>query len=383
MDIETMFVHAGMDGAVTPKASSVPIYQTSTFPQSDPECFGPYGYSRSGNPTREALEVAIAQLENGKKGLAFASGMAAIASSLMLFKPGDHIVVCEDIYGGAFRILTTLFKQWGLMADFVDATDPDAVSRAITTRTRCLYMESPSNPLLKITDLAAMAELAKKHGLLSIVDNTFMTPYLQRPLDLGFDISLHSATKFIGGHSDLVAGLAVTATGELGERLGQIQNAFGAILGPQDSWLTLRGIRTLGVRLEAQQKAAGALAKWLEDRPEVLRVHYPGLAGHPGRDVHFAQASGAGAVLSFELKSPEMAKAFLRSAKLPLLGISLGGVESILSYPTTMSHAAMPPAERAKRGVTDALVRFSVGLESVDDLMDDLDRALNISNTVK
>ena len=294
MNIETVFVHAGMDGAVTPRASSVPIFQTSTFPQSDPERLGTYGYSRGANPTRDALEAAIAQLENGKKGLAFASGMAAIASSLMLFKPGDHIVVCEDIYGGAFRILTTLFNQWGLVVEFVDATDPDVVGRAITSRTRGLYVESPSNPLLKITDLAAMAGLAKEKKLLSLVDNTFMTPYLQRPLEFGFDISIHSATKFIGGHSDLIAGLAVTGTEELGARLAQIQNAFGAILGPQDSWLTLRGIRTLGVRLDAQQKSAGILASWLDDRPEVERVHYPGLAAHPGRDVHFAQASGAG-----------------------------------------------------------------------------------------
>jgi cystathionine beta-lyase len=376
MDIATTLVHAGLDTNVTPKASSVPIYQASTFPQPDPEHFGPYEYARSGNPTREALERAIAALENGAYGLAFASGIASVASTLMLFKPGDHIVACEDIYGGAYRLLASLFARWGLKADFVDFTDPDRIRQAIRPETVALYAETPSNPLLRITDLAAVASLARDRGLVSIVDNTFMTPYLQRPLDLGFDVSLHSATKFLGGHSDLVAGLAVTASKQLGRKLKEIQNAFGAILGPQDCWLALRGIRTLAVRMDAQQKTAGLLAGWLAKRPEVARVHYPGLAGHPGGDVHARQASGAGAVLSFELGSPEAAKSFLRRARLPMLGVSLGGVESILSYPATMSHAAMPPDEREKRGVTDALVRLSVGLESPDDLMDDLDRAL-------
>jgi len=376
MDIATTLVHAGLDGDETPKASSVPIYQTSTFPQPDPENFGPYEYARSGNPTRDALERAIASLENGSRGLAFASGIAAVASTLMLFKPGDHIVACEDIYGGAYRLLASLFARWGLKADFVDATDPGRIRRAIRPETVALYAETPSNPLLRITGLAAVAALARDKGLVSIVDNTFMTPYLQRPLDLGFDVSLHSATKFLGGHSDVVAGLAVTASEDLGKRLKEIQNAFGAILGPQDSWLVLRGIRTLAVRMDAQQKTAGILARWLKGRAGVARVHYPGLEDHPGHDVHASQASGAGAVLSFELENPETAKGVLREARLPMLGVSLGGVESILSYPATMSHAAMPREEREKRGVTDALVRLSVGLESPGDLMDDLDRAL-------
>jgi len=376
MDIETSLVHAGLEESAFPRASSVPIYQASTFPQTDPEKFGPFEYARSGNPTRCALERAIASLEGGETGLAFASGIAAVASTFMLFKPGDHVVACEDIYGGAYRLLSTLFARWGLLADFVDATDPGAMREAIRPETVALYVESPSNPLLAVTDLRAIAALAREKGLLAIIDNTFMTPYLQRPLELGFDITLHSATKFLGGHSDLVAGLAVTASGPLGKRLMGIQNAFGAVLGPQDSWLTLRGIRTLAVRMEAQQKSAMRIAEWLRGQEGVLRVNYPGLPDHPGHAVHAGQAAGPGAVLSFELDSPDVAKAFLRAARLPLLGVSLGGVESILSYPATMSHAAMPAAERGRRGISDGLVRLSVGLESAEDLIQDMERAL-------
>lgn len=376
MDLDTLLIHAGMDTREFPRASSVPIYQTSTFPQDDPENAPHYYYSRGGNPTRDALEQAIAGLENGAQGLAFGSGIAAIATTFLLFKPGDHVVACEDIYGGAYRLLTQIFQRWNLEVDFADATDPEALARAIKPNTRALYVETPSNPLLRVTDLRAVAALARERGLLSIIDNTFMTPYLQRPLDLGFDISLHSATKFLGGHSDVVAGLAVTAHKELGARLKELQAAFGAILGPQDSWLVLRGLRTLAVRMQAQQERAGALARWLQARPEVACVYYPGLEGHPGRETHLGQADGAGAVLSLVLRSPRAATGFLRAARVPIVGVSLGGVESILSYPATMSHRAMPPAERAQRGISDALVRFSVGLESLDDLTADLDQAL-------
>ena len=377
MTEQTKLIHSGRDRDPYTGASSIPIYQVSTFNQSDPEHLGAYDYARSDNPTREALEHTIAVLEGGARGLAFASGMAATSSVLMLFQPGDHLVVGRDIYGGTYRVLTTLFKRWGLQVSFVDSTDPDAVRRAITPTTRGLFVETPANPLLQITDLRAMATLAHEHGILAITDNTFMTPHLQRPLELGFDIVVHSATKFLGGHSDVIAGLAVTREAELGKKLKAIQNNFGAILGPQDSWLVLRGIKTLSVRLDAQQRSAGEMARWLARRKDVQRVLYPGLESHTGYAVHAQQARGGGAVISFELSDGPTAVAFLKRVKLPLVAVSLGGVESILSYPKTMSHAAMPSEERHARGITDGLVRLSVGLESTEDLIADLDQALN------
>jgi cysteine-S-conjugate beta-lyase len=377
MDLTTRLVHGGENpedgfGDLTP-----PIHYSSTYAQADPEHFGPYNYSRSDNPTRAALESAMAELEGGRRGLAFASGIAAIASTLLLFSPGDHLIAGRDLYGGAYRILTGLFTRWGLRTSFVDTADLEAVRRAVNDRTRAVYVESPSNPLLAVADLAGLAILAKERGLVSIIDNTFMTPFLQRPLALGFDIALHSATKFLGGHSDVVAGLAVTADPDVGQALADIQNAFGAVPGPQDCWLVLRGLRTLAVRLAAEQATAHELAVWLATRPEVVRVHYPGLAEHPGHDLQVRQADGPGAVLSFELESGAAAKAFMRAVRLPKLAVSLGGVESILSYPATMSHAAMPARERAARGISDALVRLSVGLESARDLRKDLERALH------
>ena len=377
MTEQTKLIHSGRDRDPYTGASSIPIYQVSTFNQPDPEHLGAYDYARSDNPTREALEHTIALLEGGARGLAFASGMAATSSVLMLFQPGDHLVVGRDIYGGTYRVLTTLFKRWGLQVTFVDSMDPDAVRKAITPTTRGLFVETPANPLLQITDLRAMATIAHEHGILAITDNTFMTPHLQRPLELSFDIVVHSATKFLGGHSDVIAGLAVTREAELGKKLKAIQNSFGAILGPQDSWLVQRGIKTLGVRLDAQQRSAGELATWLSGRKDVKRVLYPGLKSHAGYAIHAQQARGGGAVISFELANGPTAVAFLKRVKLPLVAVSLGGVESILSYPKTMSHAAMPAEERYARGITDGLVRLSVGLESTADLIADLDQALN------
>lgn len=376
MKYQTKIIHAGGDRDPYTGASSIPIYQASTFAQPDPEHPGPYDYARSGNPTREALETSIAALEGGTRGLAFASGMAATSSALLLFKPGDHLVVGSDIYGGTYRILTTLFKRWQLDVTFVDSTRPEAVQQAITPATKALFVESPANPLLNITDLRAMAEIAQQNNLLAIIDNTFMTPYLQRPLELGFDIVLHSATKFLGGHSDVIAGLAVTRDETLGRHLKTVQNAFGAILGPQDSWLVQRGIKTLSVRMDAQQKSAGELALWLQAHPAVRKVFYPGLPQHPGKDIHDRQASGAGAVLSFELADRAAVLNLLKKTRLALPAVSLGGVESILSYPAMMSHAAMPPPERLARGITDGLVRLSVGLEDQNDLKTDIDAAL-------
>lgn len=376
MNDRTRLIHSGRDRDPFTGASSIPIYQVSTFAQQDPEHLGAYDYARSDNPTREALEHTIAELEGGARGLAFASGMAATSSALLLFQPGDHLVVGRDIYGGTYRVLTTLFKRWGLDVTFVDSTEPENIRRAVTPATRGLFVESPANPLLQITDLRAMAEIAREYNLIAITDNTFMTPHLQRPLELGFDIVVHSATKFLGGHSDLIAGLAVTREESLGRRLKTVQNCFGAILGPQDSWLVLRGIKTLAVRLDAQQRTAEQVVQWLRQRPEITRLFYPGLDGHVGHETHARQARGGGAVISFELADGPTAVAFLKRVKLPLVAVSLGGVESILSYPATMSHAAMPREERLTRGITDGLVRLSVGLESAEDLIADMEAAL-------
>ena len=380
MNYSTKLIHSGKDRDPYTGASSIPIYQTSTFAQPDPEHPGPYDYARSGNPTREALEHSMALLEGGTHGFAFSSGMAATSSVLLLFKPGDHLVVGQDIYGGTYRVLTGLFKQWKLSVTFADSTDPESIRKAITPATRALFVETPTNPLLHITDLRAMVKIAREHTLLTIIDNTFMTPYLQRPLELGFDIVVHSATKFLGGHSDLIAGVAVTREETAGHHLRAIQNAFGAILGPQDSWLVQRGIKTLGIRMEAQQKTAGTLATWLSEHPSVGAVHYPGLKNHPGRAIHESQSSGSGAVLSFELGGKPEVLRLLKQTQLTLPAVSLGGVESILSYPAMMSHAAMPRPERLARGITDGLVRLSVGLEAADDLIADLDSALKVTS---
>ncbi|OGV55444.1 MAG: cystathionine gamma-synthase [Lentisphaerae bacterium GWF2_52_8] len=357
-------------------ASSVPIYQNSTFTQEDPAHQAQYDYSRSGNPTREALETAIAELEGGSAGFAFASGMAASCSVLMLFRPGDHIIVSTDVYGGTFRALSKLFKDWGLESSFADSTERGAMEAAIRPNTKAFFIETPSNPLLRISDLSELVKLAKKHGAVTIADNTFMTPLLQRPLELGFDIVVHSATKFIGGHSDLIAGLAAVRDTELAKQLKFVQNCFGAILAPHDSWLTLRGLKSLGARMEVQQRSAERLAAFLSKMPEIKAVWHPSLPKHPGRETHFRQASGSGAVLSFELENQERTLAFLKALKLPLFAVSLGGVESIASYPAMMSHAAMPPEERKARGITDSLVRFSVGLEDPEDLEKDIVQAL-------
>ncbi len=377
MKFGTRIIHNGHEIDPHTKGLSIPIYQVSTYKQESVHHFGKYDYARSDNPTREALEETIALLENGARGFAFASGMAAISSVLLLFSPGDHLVVCEDVYGGTYRILTSLFARLGIEATFVDTTDLSAIRAAIRPNTRGLYLETPSNPLLKITDLAGAAAIAGEHGLLTMVDNTFMTPYLQRPLDLGCDIVLHSGTKFLNGHSDVICGFAVVKDKELGSRIRFIQNAFGAILGPQDSWLVLRGLKTLKVRMDESQKGAEAVAVWLSGQDRVKEVFYPGLSSHPGFSVHRSQADGPGAVLSFTLDSIELTEKVLENMKLAAFAVSLGGVESIISYPAKMSHAAMPSEERKARGITDTLVRLSVGLEETEDLIDDLDRVIN------
>ncbi|MDR1777616.1 MAG: PLP-dependent aspartate aminotransferase family protein [Desulfovibrio sp.] len=376
MDIKSRIIHAGSDRDPFTGASGVPLYLASTFDRRRALSGDGHDYTRSGNPTRDALERAVADLEGGAAGFAFASGMAAVSSVLLLFAPGDHLIVSEDVYGGSFRVLTRLFSRWGIQTSFVDTTSPDAVAAAVTSETKGIFVETPSNPFLKITNLSFISALAKERKLLSIADNTFATPYLQRPFDFGFDIVVHSATKFLNGHSDVLAGIAVVREESLAERLRFIQNAFGAVLGVQDSWLLLRGLKTLAVRMDASQKTAGEIALRLSRIPQVRRVFYPGLDDHPGKLVHRSQASGFGAVVSFDLESAELAHRLLEKAALPLVSVSLGGVETILSHPATMSHASMPPKERALRGINDTLIRLSVGLESPEDIWEDLMSAL-------
>ena len=377
MKLGTRIIHGGHEIDPYTKGLSTPIYQVSTFAQESVDHFGRYDYARSANPTREALEDTIAGLENGTRGFAFASGMAAISSALLLFSPGDHLVVCEDVYGGTFRVLTSLFNRLGIEATFVDTTELANIEANFRDNTRGLFLETPSNPLLKITDLAGAAALARERGIVTLVDNTFMTPYFQRPLDLGCDIVLHSGTKFLNGHSDVICGFAVVRDAELAKRIRFIQNAFGAILGPQDSWLVLRGLKTLKVRMEESQSGAVAVANWLAGQKRVTERFYPGLSAHPGHEVHARQSSGPGAVLSFKLESPALTRRVLEGMRMAAFAVSLGGVESIISYPARMSHAAMPPQEREARGVTDTLVRLSVGLEDAEDLIADLDRVIN------
>jgi cystathionine beta-lyase len=377
----TRLIHNGHNADAATGALSIPVSQVSTFDQSAfyagtadaPE----FDYARSGNPTRQALEGIIASLEGGAQGFAFGSGIAAIASVLGIFSTGDHIIAAEDIYGGSYRLLNTFYKRWGLAMTAVDASRPEAIRAAIRPQTKALFLETPSNPLLKITDLRACIAIAKEAGLVTLVDNTFMTPCLQRPIELGADIVVHSATKFLGGHSDVILGLAVAAAPELGKRIYAAQNGFGAIPGPWDVWLVIRGIKTLKARLDAQQAAADFLARRLREHPAVEAVYYPGLADHPFKAVHDSQAQGAGAVFSFKTKTTGQAQRFLGKTKLAAAAVSLGGVETIASYPVRMSHAAIPQAERERLGITDTLIRISAGLEDPEDLLADFEQALS------
>ncbi|ERI11316.1 trans-sulfuration enzyme family protein [Aneurinibacillus aneurinilyticus] len=376
MNMETLLVRAGMEKDNTTGAISTPIYQSATFQHPELGESTGYDYSRTANPTRTALEEAIASLEGGTKGFAFSSGMAAITTVLFLFKPGDHLVVSEDLYGGTYRLLTQVFHEFGITASFVDTSCIENVEAAICSETKALLIETPTNPLMKITDLRRIADVAKTHDLLLIVDNTFMTPYLQQPLALGADITLHSATKYLGGHNDTVAGLVAVREEELGERIGLLQNACGSILGPQDSWLILRGIKTLAIRLEKQQQNALALARWLQKHPEVEAVHYPGLPEHSGHHLAGKQASGFGAMLSFSVRNPQLVPHLLKNVKIITFAESLGGVESLITFPARQTHADIPEEAREQLGITDRLLRLSVGIENIDDLLTDLEEAL-------
>ncbi len=377
--IESALIHGGLFGDPLTGAVNTPIYQTSTYQQPELETNPKWEYSRTGNPTRAALEALIAELEGGGAGFAFASGMAAITTVLQLFQSGDKVLISSNVYGGTYRVLDKVFRQFGLNYGIVDTSDPAALDAAITEDVAAILVESPANPLMTVTDLAGVSKIAHAHGVLSIVDNTFMTPYLQRPLELGADIVIHSATKYLGGHSDLVAGLVVVKDAQLAERLAFLQNATGGVLGPFDSFLLVRGIKTLAVRMDRHVENAEKVARWLQAHDAVARVYYPGLPEDAGYEVNRRQAKNGGAMISFILKDDYDYRAFFKSLRLIILGESLGGVESLVCHPATMTHASIPREIRLKVGITDNLIRLSVGLEHIDDLLADLDQAIDAS----
>ncbi|HKL26511.1 MAG TPA: PLP-dependent aspartate aminotransferase family protein [Desulfuromonadales bacterium] len=371
----TLVVHQGTDRDPYTGAATVPIYQASTYHHPGGQQ-GDYEYARGSNPSRSQVEEAIALLEGGCAGFAYASGMTAIAAGLALLKPGDHLIAPRDIYGGTWRYLQKILPEQEISTSFVDMRDQEAIRAGITAKTRALFLETPSNPQFNVTDIRAAADLAREHGLLTLLDNTFMTPLRQRPLDLGVDIVVHSATKFLGGHSDLLAGLATTADQEIARRLKLHQAAQGAVLGPFDSFLLARGLKTLKVRLDAAENNARQLAERLQTHPAVKRVVFPGLADFPQADLHFSQASGPGAVLSFELDDRDRVNQLLQKIELPIIAPSLGGVETILTHCWSMSHAAIPASVKQELGIGPNLLRLSVGLEDPDDLWQDLEAAL-------
>lgn len=378
---KTQMIHGGHTTDDFTGAVTTPIYQTSTYLQDEiGDLRQGYEYSRTANPTRTAIESVIANLENGKHGFAFGSGMAAISAVIMLLDKGDHLILNSDVYGGTYRALTKVFTRYGIDVDFVDTTHIENVKDYIKPETKMLYVETPSNPLLRVTDIKRTAEIAKENNLISVVDNTFMTPYYQNPLDFGIDIVLHSATKYIGGHSDVVAGLVATADDELGERLAFISNSTGGVLGPQDSYLLVRGIKTLGLRMEQINRNVEAIVEMLQNHPSVQQVFHPSIKDHLNHDIHVAQASGHTGVVAFEVKDTEAAKQLIRETNYFTLAESLGAVESLISVPALMTHASIPADVRAKEGITDGLVRLSIGIEDTDDLVEDLKQAIDTLN---
>ena len=376
MGFSTDAIHAGQEPDPSTGAITVPIYQTSTFVQEELGKHKGYEYARTGNPTRAALERNLAVLERGRFGYAFASGMAAINAMMTLFKAGDHILAGQNLYGGTFRLFDRVLRDFGLTFSYVDTRRLEAIEKAIQLTTRLLLIETPTNPVMEITDIAAAAQLAHAHGVLLVVDNTFMSPYLQRPLELGADIVIHSTTKYLNGHSDGVGGAVILNDTALAERLKFIQNAAGAILGPFDSWLVLRGVKTLSVRMERHCQNGMAISKFLAAHPKVKHVHYPGLPSHPQHELARKQMTGFGGMIAFETGSLESARKVLKAVRLCALAESLGGVETLISHPASMTHASVPAEERQRVGITDGLVRVSVGIEDVEDLIADLERAL-------
>ena len=376
MRFDTALIHGGVHEDGGTGSVNVPIYQTSTYAQENIGGTPRWEYSRTGNPTRAALESLIADLEHGNAGFAFASGLAAETAVLSLFESGDHILLSENVYGGTFRLIDKVFKHFGITFSLADTTNPEAFAAAFTPKTKAILIESPANPLLTVTDIEATAKIVHEHGATVIVDNTFMTPYLQRPLDLGADIVLHSATKYLGGHSDLVAGLVVVKDVVLAERLAFIQNSTGGVLAPFDSFLLIRGIRTLAVRMDRHAGNAEKIARHLAAHPAVKKVYYPGLETAQGYDVQKKQAKNGGAMVSFELAPDYDIRKFFPALRVVTLAESLGGVESLVCHPATMTHAAIPKETREAVGITDGLIRLSVGIEDADDLIRDIDRAI-------
>ena len=372
----TLAIHAGQEPDPVTGAVMVPIYQTSTYVQRGVGDHKGYEYARTHNRTREALEGCIAALEGATEGVAFGSGTAAIHAILTLLNQGDHVVAGENLYGGTHRLFDQVLARFGLTFDYVDTRDPAAVEAAIGPASKMLYVETPSNPLMRLADLEAMAGLADRAGLVLVVDNTFMTPFFQRPIELGARLVVHSTTKFLNGHSDMVGGVVVTRDADLAGRLRFIQNSVGAVPGPLDCWLALRGLKTLHVRMERSEASARELAGWLADHPKVASVYYPGLPDHPQHDLARRQMSGFGGVISLEFDERDKGRRFLEALEIFQLAESLGGVESLCSHPVSMTHAAVPESERERMGFSDRLVRLSVGIEDVDDLREDLARAL-------
>jgi cystathionine beta-lyase/cystathionine gamma-synthase len=377
MGISTDCIHAGQEPEQVTGAVTVPIFQTSTYVQPKLGEHKGYEYARTKNPTRSALEANLAALERGRAGHCFASGMAAIDTVLHLLSAGDHVVAGENMYGGTYRLFERVLSRLGLEFTYVDTADVDAVAGAIRAETKMLFLETPTNPMMTLTDLAACSALARERGVLTVVDNTFCSPVLQRPIELGADIVVHSTTKFLNGHSDSVGGAVVSNSDELAEKIGFLQNAMGGILSPFDSWLVLRGVKTLAVRMERHNSNGAAVAQYLENHAKVKKVHYPGLDTHPQHQLASRQMAGYGAMISFELGSYDNAAAFLNRVRLCSLGESLGGVETLISHPETMTHASVPVEIRQRLGITPGLVRISVGIEDLEDLIADIDTALH------
>lgn len=376
MGFATTAIHAGQEADPTTGSVTVPIYQTSTYAQEGLGKNKGYEYARTQNPTRAALEQNIAALEGARFGYAFASGMAAIDATMRLVKAGDHVVVSDNTYGGTFRLFTRILENYKVEFDFVDTSDITAVEEAMKPNTRMVFVETPTNPVMIVSDLQAISELAHQRGAIVVCDNTFMSPYLQRPIEFGVDIVVHSTTKYLNGHSDGVGGIAVLNDEKHAEWLGFVQNSAGAILSPFDSWLVLRGTKTLALRMEQHDRAGRAVAAFLEEHPKVQKIYYPGSLSHPQHELAKRQQKGFGGMVAFDVGSLENARTVLESVKLCTLAESLGGVESLISHPLTMTHASVLPETRARLGITEGLVRISVGVEDTDDIIADLDQAL-------
>jgi len=375
----TRAIHAGQVPDPLAGAAMPPIYQTSTYIQEGLGRHKGYEYARTQNPTREALERNVASLEGGAHGFAFGSGLAALDVVLKLLRAGDHVVCGENVYGGSMRLMTRVYADLGLRFSFVDMREIGPVERAVTPATRLVYCETPTNPMMFLTDLAAVGDLTRARGLLYVVDNTFATPFFQRPLAFGADIVLHSTTKYLNGHSDIVGGLLVTSRDDLAERLGFLQNAAGAVPGPMDCWLALRGIKTLPLRMRQHDANGRRIAQWLSGRAEITKLYYPGLPSHPQHELACRQMTGFGGMISLDLGSPARARRFVEAVRIFALAESLGGVESLIGHPASMTHASVPPVLREAMGLTDSLVRLSCGCEDAEDLIADLEQALDAS----